>query len=260
MVPSAVDLLKRQGRPLTKAFHKTTSMRLNHRFVIPAAVLLALGHFAGAQVIVTAPTDDIIGALHDLDNHYSNFSNNYPGGEDPKKAIDGDISTKYLNFDGAGLDDNGNRLTNPTGFLLTLSTKGPAPINGFRLATGNDAPSRDPAMITIEGTNRAGTSTDLANTDDDSDWTLIYSGQTGLHVDQVRTTWGDWITFPTSDTYKSYRVIITDLIRYADNAPTNSQFGEIQLANNVVPEPASIGLLGVGGLLCVRRRRPLQAA
>lgn len=233
-------------------------MHTSHRLYISAAVLAASGAAASAQIVITAPTDDIIAVLHDLGNSYSLPDGNFPTGEGPTNAINGSLSDKYLNFFGAGLNDNGEQVNNPSGFIVTLSTKGASPINGFRMGTGNDFPSRDPAFISIEGGNfGTETSTDIANTDADTDWTLVYYGPSGISVDQNRNTFGSFISFPTSAAYSSYRVIITDLVRYAGQAPTTSQFSEMEMTYTAAPEPATLGLLGASalGVIWLRRSR-----
>lgn len=83
-------------------------------------------------------------------------SNNFPAGEPPEAAIDGSFYTKYLNFD----------KTN-TGFTVTGANSA-VPVTRMILVTANDAPERDPASYTLEGSN------------DGSSWTSISSGALSL--------------------------------------------------------------------------------
>jgi Leucine-rich repeat (LRR) protein len=72
-------------------------------------------------------------------------SSNSPGTEGASNAIDGDPATKYLNFDTV---QNGT----PSGFVVTPS-RGPSIVNGMQLVSANDAPERDPGILTLEGSN-----------------------------------------------------------------------------------------------------------
>ncbi|WP_411845134.1 LamG-like jellyroll fold domain-containing protein [Roseibacillus persicicus] len=67
-------------------------------------------------------------------------SSNSPSGEEVANAIDNDIETKYLNFDGEG-----------SGFTVTPEhawTK----VAGIALTSANDSPNRDPKRVVVEGT------------------------------------------------------------------------------------------------------------
>ena len=86
-----------------------------------------------------------------------------PGNEQAFHGIDGNFSTKYLNF--AKLN---------TGFIVTPSS-GDSIVRSISLATANDASARDPASFILYGTNDAilSTSHSLGNSED---WTEIASG------------------------------------------------------------------------------------
>jgi len=82
-------------------------------------------------------------------------SDNSPGGEQAHNAIDNDMSTKYLNFDGA----------NDTASGLTITTTGGV-VTGLGLTSANDAPDRDPATFVLSGSNDGGaTFTEIASGD-----------------------------------------------------------------------------------------------
>ena len=82
-------------------------------------------------------------------------SDNHPAGEHAGLAIDGDSSTKYLNFDGAN--------NTPSG--LTITTGGGV-VTGLGLTSANDAPDRDPATFVLSGSNDGGaTLTEIASGD-----------------------------------------------------------------------------------------------
>src|SRR5260221_12102749 len=82
---------------------------------------------------VTQPGDPIIAS-----------SSNSPGSEGVANAIDGK-PTKYLNFDSAN-----NAKT--SGFIVSPAV-GVTIVTGMTLQSANDAPDRDPKIVTLEGSN-----------------------------------------------------------------------------------------------------------
>jgi hypothetical protein len=137
--------------------------------VLTAGLFLSSGAAARAQVIVTSPGNPIVGVAATVGGPTSTLAtvgtvagaNNYPATENPPNAIDTVLTTKYLNFQ-----------KNNAGFIVTPSAS--SVLTSFRLATGNDAPDRDPLTLAIEGTNSANATTTL-----NSVWTLPYSGPSG---------------------------------------------------------------------------------
>jgi hypothetical protein len=97
------------------------------------ALLLAGATTALAQKNVVQPGDPIIAS-----------SSNSPGSEGVANAIDGQ-PTKYLNFD----TRTGGKAS---GFVVTPSV-GVTRVVGVSLQSANDAPERDPKLLTIEGSN-----------------------------------------------------------------------------------------------------------
>src|SRR6185436_18094908 len=65
-------------------------------------------------------------------------SPNSPGAEAAAKAIDNDVSSKYLNLDKLN-----------TG--LTITPSGQGPVRALTLISANDAPERDPSSFVLEG-------------------------------------------------------------------------------------------------------------
>ena len=140
-----------------------------------------------------APTDFIIAVDPDPAESHSG----YPGGEAPSYLLDGDTGTKYLNFAGYSRFNSG--------FIVT-PTGGPSVVQSFQLATGGDAPERDPGSYEIWGTNDAISSADNS-TGRAEDWTLITSGaDAGLNWGIGRNAYGNVVDFANSTAYSSYRV------------------------------------------------------
>lgn len=133
------------------------------------------------------------------------------------QAIDDNIRTKYFN---KAADDAGSPGVG-TGFVVKPHL-GATLITGIQFCTANDAPERDPLSITIEGSN-----TDGADKAKAKDFTLIYKGQAGLTKDPDRGFWGQAITFTNTESYKYYRVLVTQ-VRGGDSADA-VQFAEVRL-------------------------------
>lgn len=161
-------------------------------------------------------------------------SSNFPGGEAPGFAIDGNIGTKYLNFQGRG-----------TGFIVT-PVGGSSVISAFTLTTGGDAPGRDPNAYAIYGTNDAITSAENSTGSNES-WTLIQAGT--LNPPGGRGAAYDPEAIANGAAYTSYRFDV--LGNGGDNL---MQFAEIQFDGTFIPEPSS-AMLAMLGLLPVFRRR-----
>jgi len=153
-----------------------------------------------------------------------------------KSAIDGTIDWKYLNFGETN-----------SGFIVTPG--GPSTLDSFQITTANDATERDPTTWMLYGTN------DPITTPDNGDgkvenWILIAGGSVDLPAE--RNTLGPKVLICNQNqTYTSYKMIFPTV---KDSAAANSmQIGEIQFYG--IPEPATVCLLGLGGLALLRRRR-----
>jgi hypothetical protein len=214
--------------------------------VAVAAIALATGTAHAALIDVTSPGDPIVGiaatpgsATSSLATAGGGSGNAYPTAENPSNAIDNNQGDKYLNFQQSN-----------AGFITTLLANGSSLVTQFRFSTGNDAAERDPATITIEGTNDANPTTTLNST-----WTPLYTGVSGLATDPGRNTFGSTVTFVNTQSFTSYRLLVTS-VRTPSSA-NSFQFGEVELIGTPAPEPGSVGLIGlaVGGLIGRRRRK-----
>ncbi len=147
---------------------------------------------------VTQPGDTIVGS-----------SVNVPSAnEDVDKVIDNDSNTKYLNFD-AGVA-NGNL---PTGFTVTPSAGPQLLVTGISLTSANDSPPRDPATVTIEGSDDGVTFTPII-----SDVTVpVFANRFEKKI----------ISFYNTTPYAIYRVTFPTV---ADPATANAmQVAEVEL-------------------------------
>jgi hypothetical protein len=136
--------------------------------------------------------------------------------EQVANAIDGDPTTKYFNkaqndAGSAGID---------TGFVVTPHL-GATVVTGVQFATANDVPDRDPLTITLEGSNAPDADKAKGN-----GFTLIYKGTSGLTNDPGRSTWGQVVAFANTQSYKTYRVLITQV--RVDNTDA-TQYGDVKL-------------------------------
>jgi hypothetical protein len=153
-----------------------------------AATALAAGPAHAVPLLGTS--DQIIPI--DLDNPVSHSSTPAGGAEDPVKALDGNITTKYLNF---GQNNSGLIVTPAAGFKQLQS---------FRISTANDGVERDPLSYEIYGTNDPITSTNNS-TGSAEDWTLL--GHGGLSLPAGRGAVGPLVTVSNPFLFQSYRVI-----------------------------------------------------
>jgi hypothetical protein len=198
---------------------------------------------------VTAPGDLIV--LVNGQNDGDGSAGAPPANEGVEHALD-DIGQKYLNF----LDLN-------SGFAVQPQL-GSTIITSARFFTANDAAERDPASVTIQGTNDPlvdGISENWVNIV--ADQALALPAERNPAASDMATLvaggFFDTINFANGSPYTAYRVTFPTL---KDAGTANSmQIGEVELIGTTsVPEPSSVvlvvlGLAGMAGLAWRRRRR-----
>ena len=137
--------------------------------------------------------------------------NTSPTGEDVTKAIDGQTSTKYLNF---------NILN--TG--LTVNTNKPGVVvNRFDLTTANDFPERDPISYQIQGSNN-GTS-----------WSAITSGTVPCNSTRFLTR---SFTFSNTVSYSWFRIVFPSVCN--TSLANSMQLAEVQLYSSATAPTITI--------------------
>ena len=143
---------------------------------------------------------------------------NSPPGEEARNMLDSNSSTKYLNFGSCSLTatpslDCGLN----TGVYFTLS-RGASVLRSLRFRTANDAPERDPLMVTVEGSNQTSALTQ------GSSWTLIYNGSTGLYTNPGRFQLGITQYINNFISYESYRLLVVSI----RNPAIATQYAEVE--------------------------------
>ena len=235
---------------MVRPSHLSTPMK---RASVLAAIIAAVGLQTARAVVITQPADPIGGGQANGETTGSIFTiggvgstgDTWPAAEAPGFAIDGLLTTKYLNF--------GKTLT---GYVVTPSA-GPSIVTGLFLSTANDSPARDPFTFSLFGSNSVTASNVTGTVFNLSNFTqIVLDASTNLTTDPGRNTADPTQpTFANSTAYTTYLLVFPTV---RDAASANSmQIGEAELTGTLVPEPSSGVLLGLASLGCLaRRRRP----
>jgi hypothetical protein len=184
------------------------------------------GGTAGDATVTTADTpnsftwtDDAFGDASRPGNPVTIPGGTFPNNEEPFRAIDNNINTKYLNFAGPN-----------TGFVVQLD--GGASLNGLNLWSANDAPDRDPTSFRLEGSNDGTNFTEVA-TGAVPDFTARFQQQS--------------VSFPATGTFKYYRLTFPTLRGSA--AGTLMQIAEVEFLSpqeNATATTDAVSVSGVG--------------
>ena len=126
----------------------------------------------------------------------SDSESRYPSIERPAYAVDGNPTTKYLNYAGVN-----------AGLIITPYS-GASIVRSFTLTTGNDFETRDPSAWALYGTNDTITSEDnSAGTEEN--WVLIDEGT--IDLPSTRRAVSDTVEVDNSTPYTSYKWVFTEL-------------------------------------------------
>jgi hypothetical protein len=159
---------------------------------------------------VTAPGNNVRGVPN---------NGNWPGNEAPPLAVDDNVETKYLHFDG-DFDPDPN--LGPTGFKVTPCV-GPTIVTGLTFTTANDVPGRDPVAYELHG----------SNVDIDGPYKLIASGDIvdfNEPNEWPRFTINETpITFENATVYKHYQVLFPAIRGPVGGSVNSMQIAEVEL-------------------------------
>jgi len=191
-------------------------MKSSYRFLVLLipAIWYAAAVSCPAATILT-PADTIF--TYDLDTR-----SDFPGGENPPNALDGNADSKYLNF---GKRNSGVIFT-PTG--------GAATARSFVLTTANDATERDPASYLLFGTNNVITSTNPGNVNINGlgvateNWILIGNGT--LSLPDTRQAAGAPVNIGSAGLFSSYWMVFPTV---RDEGGNSMQIADIQLFDGI---------------------------
>jgi hypothetical protein len=156
-------------------------------------------------------------------------SQNFPAAQAPSKAIDNDVTSKYLNFDKLN-----------TG--LTITPTGNRPVQALTLISAEDAPERDPSSFVLEGSN------------DGAHFTRFASNAVPAFVARNAV---QSFTVSNTNVFNLYRVLFPTVSNAA--AANSMQIAEVELlynqeitstndALNITLPPGAVDVRGVGML------------
>jgi len=124
-----------------------------------------------------------------------------PANENVAKAIDNNVNTKYLNFQGANSG-------------LTINTDTLAIVRGLVLVSANDVPTRDPSSYQLSGSL------------DGVSYTLISQGSFALFTARFQA---QEIAFSNSTAYRHYRLIFPTIVGASCANCSVMQVAEVRL-------------------------------
>ncbi|CAF1033757.1 unnamed protein product [Adineta steineri] len=194
-------------------FSSTTAATMTTTISEPVPILLA-----AVNGFITGVSNTNISGTGYFYSH-SPYAPGILEGEEPYRACDGNISTKYRNFGNCYFGAIDKYCGLNTGFYLELQ-HGLTLTTGLRVCTADASPAYDPFVVSLEGSNISGD--DLAY---GTSWTLIYNGASGLQTNPGRESCGSIQFFNNTIQYKSYRFLVFRKRGIADSV----QYSEVKL-------------------------------
>jgi len=216
----------------------TTKPRKNmktHVINVSLAALLCSSSFAASLI---TPGDPVTGIVKNGASTFT-ISTDFPGGETPVQAIDGNNGSKYLNFTKL----NTGLVVRPLAFY-TANSVTQSIVTGFSLTTADDNDARDPLTFSIYGTN-------VANSTTFGDYSAIVLDQATL-APTARQTSSVLVSFANTAAFNTYAIIFPTV---RDSNNNSMQVAEIRLEGTAIPEPSAALLGGLGILTLLVRRR-----
>ncbi|CAF2093169.1 unnamed protein product [Rotaria magnacalcarata] len=179
-------------------------------------------------ILITRPNDTIVGLYKTIAGRSTGGSNGtYPNNEEtPLQAIDGLLSTKYVNlgrYNSPGFYESVIGIG--TGFYVVPKISNSSVAIALRFATSDHSPSNDPTEVTLEGTNEIETK----GLNLGSNWRLIYRGTSGMGLTSfdVRSTYMPPVHFQNTIAYRSYRLLVSKV--KMPNSNNAVQYAEAQI-------------------------------
>lgn len=164
----------------------------------------------------------------------SSGAGTYFTGQTPSNLVDGSLSSRYSSR-GNSTGGNNSLAGLNTGFYATVAQCNPVLV-GFILGNAYPDSDREPTGVTIEGSNCY----DLTTC---SNWTLLYSGSSGLDSALNSLSYGDYRSISNNISYTNYRFLVTakrsssifvtygeiKLYGYSNTTSTNGSSSELLL-------------------------------
>ncbi len=178
---------------------------------------IRIDNIKGVKPVVILEPTDVTGPGNNVRGVPNN--GNWPGNEAPPLAVDDNVETKYLHFDG-DFDPDPN--AGPSGFKVTPCV-GPTIVTGLTFTTANDVPGRDPIAYELSG----------SNVGIDGPYNLIASGDI-VDFNDV-TEWPRFtmntipITFDNATVYTHYQVLFPAIRGPVGGSVNSMQIAEVEL-------------------------------